>query len=264
MKKAFDSGSLQHSVQTLKNASESEMANILQGEDSRLHQDFVRSYNDTQSSVDQWRAAHTKHEALSNLQSYSSSDSFTVQQHLNQRFVEFLKTKYEGDIGRINTAIDMPLEALEKQELYREFANDFFPKNYRGTHSPDMGASYAAASAEVAAREPQTASFDQARTATIAEGEQKIGHSFGQSRSKVEAFQERVQENTSSYIREQDSKSKDALQNYDEEKHEAKHNLNRTVPGQFLRKAKSLGPVRAIYNWTTSNYNELFGEQKED
>ncbi|MDN3505461.1 MAG: conjugal transfer protein TraG N-terminal domain-containing protein [Rhabdochlamydiaceae bacterium] len=112
--------------------SQSELGSVLNSEDMRQHSDFVQSWNDTQSSADQLRTSTSQHKSLSNLESYAKSDNLSVNENLNQRFVDFLSNKFEGDTGLIRKTLESPIENGKKQAFIDEFVQDWKFSDSRG------------------------------------------------------------------------------------------------------------------------------------
>ncbi len=125
--KSFDTDTFQKSIQTILNASSGEVAHHMGTEGVRLHNDMSESFNTAKSASEQLKAAHTQHESLAKVKSYTESDNVAIQQGLNQRFVDFLRHKYQ-DSGKVMEAIDLPAESETKMSLFKEFAKDFLPR----------------------------------------------------------------------------------------------------------------------------------------
>ncbi len=128
MEKAMQSESFQKHIQSITNLSKGEVGSILNSEDARLHEDFSQSLNQTESSVDQFRAAYSRQQALSDLKSYSETDNLSINQKLDQRFVDFLSEKYDGDIGKVSDTLDLSSNHPEKRAIINEFVGDYLPK----------------------------------------------------------------------------------------------------------------------------------------
>lgn len=233
--KAFDSETFQQHMQKITNFSSGEMANVLGSEDARLHEDFVRSYNQTVSSSEQVRAAYTQQESLANLKSFSESEDVRIHQNLNHRFVEFVQAKFQ-DQGKINQILDMRSELPEKQALIREFVNDFFPRNPMIGAQERIQRNYETSLSEVQKVTPETFAYDKAHL--MKESEEQMGLTFGQNQALVNDFQHRI---------EYESHQGQAQLNTDREKIEQDYQLK----SEDLKKAaiKSEGVV----------YHELFG-----
>lgn len=172
--KASEMSGFQHHLQTVRNLSSGEVASVLGSEDAKLHQDFVQSLNETDSAVDQWRSAYSQQESLSSLQSYAQSENLSVHQNLNQRFVEFLREKYEGDAGRVVDATELNHLDPQKRALINEFVSDYLPSKVstRELMLPQ----------EVNTREPIAVSkkaFEASAGDFLKEKSPKIGHDFG-------------------------------------------------------------------------------------
>lgn len=125
--KAMESNQFQEHLQTIRNLSSSEVSSLLGSEDAKYHEDFVQSLNQVESSSEQLRSAYSKQSALSDLQSYSESESVTFHQNLNQQFVDFLSDKYQGDTSQIASALNMPNDKISKQALVHEFVDGYLP-----------------------------------------------------------------------------------------------------------------------------------------
>lgn len=181
--RAATSDSFQTHLQTIRSISSGEIASILGSEDAKLHEDFSQSLNRTESSMDQWRAAYSKHEALSQVQTYASSDSLATHQDLNQRFVEFLKDKYQGDVGQISDASEWSHSDPRKKALISEFVQDFLPNtlstNILNSHDRNLKTLEKGPSAE----------FEQSKSDFFKQMAPKVGHEFGTIRSNLKQMQ---------------------------------------------------------------------------
>lgn len=188
--RSSEASMFQKHLQAVTNFSSGEVASVLGSEDARLHQDFVQSLSKTQSSVDQWRAAYSKHEALSQVESHASSDSLTLHQNLNQRFVDFLKEKYEGDAGKIVDATEMTNLDPRKRELVDEFVRDYLP----GTVSEvDLREKYEE-SAGAIQRMEMPERFEQEKGAFLDASKGKIGHDFTEIEQGINSLASRTSE----------------------------------------------------------------------
>lgn len=248
--KSFDSKTVQKHIQTLANASSGEMASILGGEDTRLHEDFARSMNTTATSSDQLRAAYTEHEALSKLKSYTESDNFSINSKLDQRYVDFLNEKYE-DVGKVNKILDKKSESPERYALTMEFAKDFFPKHSINHDTKD---SYNRYSNEIQTVTSDTFAHD--KQALFNEGEQKIGHSFGEIQGKAEALKAQIELESKKYQESFNSDNHNTLGTFNSQKLSSESALKQSVGGHFWNNATSVNAGRAIYNG-------LFGPEKK-
>ncbi len=141
MEKAMQTESFQKHIQTIKNLSKGEVGSILNSEDARLHEDFTQSLNQTESSVEQYRAACSRQQSLSDLKSYSETDNLALNQKLDQRFVEYLGEKYHGDVGRISDTLDLPINHPGKRAAINEFVEEYLPKTMTAD-SPQVEESY--------------------------------------------------------------------------------------------------------------------------
>ena len=176
MQKAMDSNQFQEHLQTVRNLSSSEVSSILGSEDSKYHEDFVQSLNQVESSSEQFRAAHAKQTALSDLQSYSESESVTFHQNLNQQFVDFLGNKFDGDTSRVSSALNTPNDVIGKQALIHEFVDDYIPSmvdSEAGFISGIHHQNESSLSSNVGA------SFEQSTSELQAQATEQIGHTFG-------------------------------------------------------------------------------------
>jgi len=172
--RASESSGFQQHLQTIRNFSSGEIASILGSEDAKLHQDFVQSLSETESSMDQWRTAYSKQEAFSNLQSYAENDNLSIHQNLNQRFVEFLREKFDGDSGLVVYATELNNMDPQKRALINEFVSDYLPGKLPAENiSPPDNLRLSAAQA------PSEGRFDARKASFLGEMESKIGHSFG-------------------------------------------------------------------------------------
>ena len=172
--RASEASGFQYHLQTIRNLSSGEVASVLGSEDAKLHQDFVQSLNETDSAVDQWRAAYSKQESLSNLQNYAESKNLSVHQNLNQRFVEFLREKYEGDTGRVVEATELSHLDPQKRTLINEFVSDYLPNK--------LTVNELSASPEIDVQQPAAISkktFEANAEDFLKEKSPKVGHFFG-------------------------------------------------------------------------------------
>lgn len=264
LSKSFDSESFQKHLQTIKNASHGEVASILGSEDLRLHEDFTQSFNKTESTSYQLRAAYTEQDAFSKLQSYSSSEDVRIHQNLNQRFVEFLDQKYH-DIGKINDILEMPSESAEKHALIQEFVKDFAPSHSYINDNASIVSSYNTNTEHI--KQVSEDQFNQSKTGLIRDGEDKVGHSFGEIEAQVKDF--RIKTLTGS---EQDritlSKENNRLtQTYQEKKNSSNETLNTSIGSHFVDKSKVsniLSKVVEVDNSSYRNiYHQLFGDSEK-
>lgn len=173
--RSSESSAFQHHLQTVRNLSSGEVASILGSEDAKLHQDFVQSLNETDSSIDQWRAAYSKQESLSSLQSYAESENLSVHQNLNQRFVEFLREKYQGDVGQVVDATELNHLNPQKRQLINEFVSEYLPSK--------MSSENLTPSHEVNLNRPEGVSkktFENDKISLKDRMSSKIGHEFGE------------------------------------------------------------------------------------
>ena len=204
MQKAMDSNQFQEHLQTVRNLSSSEVSSILGSEDAKYHEDFVQSLNQVDSSSDQLRAAHAKQTALSDLQSYSESESVTFHQNLNQQFVDFLGNKFDGDASRISSALNSPNDVVSKQALIHEFVDDYLPSMVDGEAGLISGVHKQNATA---LNSDVGAHFDQNLSALSSQATDRIGHTFGdiEKRSLKEAVSADIEGNQMAVYAEADN-----------------------------------------------------------
>lgn len=124
-------------MQELSSFSSSEVGTFLHSQDMRKHQDFVESWNQTQSSVDQCRAAYSRQEGLSSLDSSVKSNSISIHENLNQRFVDFLSQRYGGDMGMMRNVLENPRYSGEKEEFMHSFVDSLIVDRESGV-SPSI------------------------------------------------------------------------------------------------------------------------------
>lgn len=249
MAKSFDSETFQKHLQTIKNASHGEVANVLGSEDLRLHEDFSKSFNQTLSSSDQLRAAYTEHEALSNLKSYSSSEDVRIHQNLNQRFVDFLTQKYH-DTGKINEILDMPSELGEKHALIQEFVKDFIPRQNFDNNNASIKNSYLNHAEQV--NQVSEDQFSNISSDFIRDGEQKIGHTFGEMQATVDKFKSNILNTNQEEINSLSLDKTRIEENYNDRKGSSEEALDSSTTAHFIDKASSINSVCTIYH-------QLFG-----
>ena len=142
------SSQFQDSLQTLRNLSKGEVASILGAEDAKYHEDFAASFNMAESDMDQLKVAHSQHQALSEMQSESQSNSISFHSNLNQRFVDYVTSAYDGDASMIQEALELPSSHPSKQSLIHQFFDDEVSGSGRGftikeAHSGTIGETYA-------------------------------------------------------------------------------------------------------------------------
>jgi conjugal transfer mating pair stabilization protein TraG len=183
--RASESSGFQHHLQTIRNLSSGEVASVLGSEDTKLHQDFVQSLNETDSSVDQWRAAFSRQESLSNLQSFAESENLSVHQNLNQRFVEFLREKYQGDVGQVIDATELNNLDPQKRMLIDEFVSDYLPSR---TPFEDLVPSQEVNRPDGVSKK----SFEEGKMALMDQMGQKIGHDFGELGAEISHTASRI------------------------------------------------------------------------
>ncbi len=262
--KAFDSETFQKHLQTIVNASSGEMGNILKGEDARLHNDFVKSFNETQASSDQWRAAYSEHEALSNLKSYSESEQVAIHQNLNQRFVDFLQEKYH-DGGKINSILEMPSEMAEKDALIREFVGHLLPNDAKVVEGTNISATYADHLQQVPIVSAQA--YDEKASAFTHQGEIELGHSYGELEQKIEQFKSQINQSHQTDVGTLQEKHNATEQKYTSTQALTDASLKKSIVTHFLEEATSLGPARFVINKVATEsshptrdiYHELYG-----
>lgn len=267
VQKAFDSGAFQKHLQTMVNASNGEVASVLQGEDTRMHEDFTRAFNKTASAADQWRAAYSEHQTFSDLKSYSENESVSIHQNLNQRFVEFLKDKYQGDIGKVSEILEMPNEGAHKTALVREFVQDVLPKNYKRDTTIETRATY-----EEWLGQGPTVSADnyfQDAKEIIQYGQNRLGRQFGEVPRKVEKFKDSLEQEQQGYRSSLEREKANTLRGYEEKRSVVEKETDRSVGDKFWDEAATLNVLKSgLKNgaaklsaspWSVNQYKELFG-----
>jgi len=262
MSKTFDSESFQKHLQTIKNASHGEVASVLGSEDARLHEDFSKSFNRTEATSEQLRAAYTEQEALSTLKSYSSSEDVRIHQNLNQRFVEFLAEKYQ-DLGKVNNILEMPSESPEKRALIQEFAKDFTPHHHFDIDQAAIKSSYNDNATQVT-----QVSEDQFQSSSAAfhhSGEEKIGFRYGEIKAQVSEFQTKVlseSQHDTNVLTERKDKIEQTYQEKKNSSHEAvdtstlSHFIDKSITSNVIAKAVSINSYGNIYQ-------QLFGSSDQ-
>lgn len=138
MVKAVESESFQNHLHTIKNYSSSEVGSILTGQDAKLHEDFVASLNKTDSAIDAWRNAQSKHETLSNVQNYAQSSNLSVHENLNQQYIDYLNTAYSGDPGAIARIANLPNSNPEKAAHIKDFIESYLPSHFSMENYPSL------------------------------------------------------------------------------------------------------------------------------
>jgi len=251
--KVSNSESFQKHLQNITNASSGEVGSILKGEDARLHDDLSHSFSNTQAASSQLRAAYAENEALSNLQSASTSDNVTFHQNLNQRFVEFLGDKYH-DIGKINEVLEMPNESLEKSAIIKEFTSDLLPKRSVGVTKEDMENKYGSYQEKVENLHPE--SFENKKGAFIEEHEKKIGHRYGDPIQLVEKLKAGVKDQGENQVETIEADKERIDKGYNTGKQHTKDSTTHSTAAHFFKKATSI-------NTPTSIYDKLFGADEK-
>ncbi|HNA61928.1 MAG TPA: conjugal transfer protein TraG N-terminal domain-containing protein, partial [Rhabdochlamydiaceae bacterium] len=272
--KTFDSESFQHHLQTLINASHGEIGNILKGEDQRLHEDFSLSYNQSKSASEQWRAAYTTQEALSSLKSFSESDSLSVHQNLNQRFVEFLNDKYQ-DASKINMILDMPSESLEKQGLIHEFVENLITHNNIDKTNADIEAVYMQQRQEVGSVSEATYYDNAALLST--HGNDKLGYTWGDVEQEVSALKQETIKDFQLKSSDVDKDHSKVDLQYQCRRSSSENSIEKPLSQHFWDEASSLNLVRSTLrssltkitsptfsHGTRAVHQELFGNAPEN
>ena len=183
-----ESDSLQRHLQTITNLSAGEVASLLGSEDAKLHQDFTQSLNKTDSAADQWRAAHSQHEALSKIQNYAESDTLSLHQNMNQQFVDFLNAKFEGDPGRVIDATELHNNNPEKRALIDEFVKEYLPNQLPEV---DISSAHKKYNAEVESKAPKD-QFERRKANFIETHQPKVGHEFQEQQSEYSHMKSRI------------------------------------------------------------------------
>ena len=252
LRKTFDSEAFQKQLQKITNASSGEMGHFLRGEDARFHEDFSRSLNKTNTASDQLRAAHTDHEALSKLKSYSTSENLSVHQNLNQRFVEFLSDKYK-DIGKVNEILEMPNENTPKSGLIQEFVQNLLPKNEIHQKPGDIQNKYSDYSRSVKTIDPQA--YKQEKETLVLAGEQHIGHAFKEPEKNYEVLKSRANRTIHQETNTIDHEKGRINKEYQTRKEVSEKETDSSVLSHFKENASS---INAGY----SLWQRLFGKEK--
>lgn len=126
-------------LQQASSYSQSEVGSFMSSQDIKKHEDFSRSFNDTISSAEQFRVAHSQNENLSQLKNFSQSDNLSVHESLNQQYVDYLGKKYEGDMGMVGSVVELPSNNPSKKETISEFISSH---TQNGFSRPDLSSSY--------------------------------------------------------------------------------------------------------------------------
>ncbi|MDX8430253.1 MAG: conjugal transfer protein TraG N-terminal domain-containing protein (plasmid) [Candidatus Algichlamydia australiensis] len=123
----------QEHLQTIRNLSTSDVKSLMGSEDTRLHEDLSHSWNQADSTSEQWRSAYTRQQALSELSSITESENLSLQQNLNQRFVEYTRDQYGRDSGKVAEVMNLPSNSSEKRTLIDGFIQTYRPEgNFEG------------------------------------------------------------------------------------------------------------------------------------
>jgi conjugal transfer mating pair stabilization protein TraG len=221
--KAMETESFQRHIQSIKNLSKGEVGSILGSEDAKLHEDFSHSLAETNSSVDQWRAAYSKQQALSSLESSTRSENVSFNQKLDQNFVDFVSERFDGDIGKVSDVLDLPNSNSQKRGLIDQFVAEYLPKKIspdaaplQETHQKDVES--CSGVSEVA--------FGKKVENFKDEMSPKVGHKSGEIRENVDSLKTRVENKNAGYketitqkekgLVYESSKKKDAEDAYEE------------------------------------------------
>ena len=126
--RASMSNQFMEQLQVAKNWSSAELSSEMNSQDLRAHEDFVNSWNKTESQTNQLRAAQSHQESLSRVDSWASSENLAIQQNLNQKYVDFLRDEFDGDMGKVSQAVEGSYSEESGQHLLSKFVSEYLPK----------------------------------------------------------------------------------------------------------------------------------------
>ena len=244
---------LQKHLQTIASLSSSEVANLLGSEDAKLHQDFVQSLNHTKAALDQWRAAYSKQESLSHLQTYAASDQLVIQQNLNQQFIDFLTEKFAGDSSQVMAATELSNSSPEKKRLIAEFVGQFTPSQVPAICMTDIQERF---KAELPAK-PSEAAFEQKKNVFIEEHQPKIGHDFQDIKIEVSHLQARIRDKKEAV--EQDLRAQSESVVPREEEVKSKIDVDTSLPS---RASTHLASIKSLKSGGKRLYDALYKQEK--
>ncbi len=259
--RTFDSKTFQDQIQTIKNLSKGEVASVLGSEDAKYHEDFVQSYSNTESSVDQWRAAHSQHESLSNLSSDMKSENLSVHQNLNQRFVEFLAEKFDNDTSLVVSNAELPHSDPRKAALIDEFVSEYIPAKTTVNNSiPEYYESH-----KTNVKSNHITNFPENQQNIYKEGVAKIGHSFGDTQKSIDDIENRVLEDKVNRDQRIDEKKGNLSGQYNPMKNETKQitDYDNPILVQYFKESAVMHPVKTTKGISVGVWNMLFGDQNQ-
>jgi len=140
-------------LQKLSQYSSSEMASILSSDDLKSHEDFSKSWNETQSSAEQLRAAHSQQETYSMIAGELQSENLNIHKNLNQQFVDYLKAETNNDMGIVSKIIDAPSTNPQKSQYIDDFVQSLSHK-MPDIHREDPEMSYQQSVEEITSHHP--------------------------------------------------------------------------------------------------------------
>ena len=243
--RSFDSKTFQDQVQIIKNLSKGEVASILGSEDVRYHDDFVQSYSNTESSMEQWRAAHSKQESLSNLASDAKSENLAIHQNLNQRFVDFLNEQFDHDPSAVISNADLPHTDPRKAALIDEFVSEYIPAKNASTNA--IKEYYDGYKEELPS--VFTEEFSDKHTNLLEEGMYRVGHSFGDTQKEINNIKDRVIADDVSSTQKVTSEKDEMSRQYKHKKNDVDDLTERSTGLHFWKESASTTTGREVWDF---------------
>lgn len=253
LEKTSEAETFQKHLTNILSISDGTVASIMGEEGVKLHQDAQNSFNKTLASSEQLKIACTKYEALSSLKSQSESNSLTVQENLNQQFVQYVYDEL-GDKGKAAEILGMPNEIPEKQAHIQKFIDNYKPKNPINKTERNLNESYTHMSEEFPKVTP--AKFDQRSHDVIREAEQEIGHSSGEIKKEIKTFQSQIHAQSIQDQNHIQSDNARIQQEYDFRKKFSETELKKSSWDYFLEKGTVPKSIK-------SHWNDLFGSKNQ-
>lgn len=118
-----DAENLSKNFQELNQYSTSDLINDTSSKDARSHLDFTESWNRTQTEGDQFRVAQTNQEAWSEVVSGVQSNSLSLGENLNDRYVNFLMDKHHHDPKEVQRILD-DSDSFESRQSIESFVGE--------------------------------------------------------------------------------------------------------------------------------------------
>jgi len=107
-KRATNAENISKSLQEIAQYSTTDLVSDTASKDARSHIDFTQSWNETCTTLDQYRSAETQQKAWSDVVSGVSSKQFTLGENLNDRYLTFLMDKHYDDPQKVQQMLNDP------------------------------------------------------------------------------------------------------------------------------------------------------------